>query len=228
MSKKFDFPRGDEMTPSKRLARIAGVLYLGVAVFSFFAFFYVKSRLYVPGDAVATTANVVSNAELFRLGFLADLMQATLFLFVGLTLYTLLQHVSKSAARAMVACVAVSVAIMCANALYQFAALKVATDRTGSDALVQLLMDLNHYGFLIAQIFFGLWLVPLGYLAYRSGMFPRPLGVILIVGGCAYLVDFLMRFLVPSLGDTVGSIVTAPSAIAELWMVGYLLVKGIR
>ena len=64
----------------------------------------------------------------------------------------------------------------------------------GADALVLLLMDLYHYGFLIAQIFFGLWLIPLGYLAYTSGLFPRALGVVLVVGGSAYLVDLTLAF----------------------------------
>ena len=69
----------------------------------------------------------------------------------------------------------------------------------GSDALVMLLMDLFHYGFLIAQIFFGLWLVPLGYLAYRSGIFLKALGVVLVVGGISDLLDPLVAFLLPDL-----------------------------
>ncbi len=65
-----------------------------------------------------------------------------------------------------------------------------------------LLLDTQHYGILIAQIFFGLWLVPLGYLAYRSsGMFPKWLGVLLILGGVCYLVDLLAAFLVPDVGN---------------------------
>jgi hypothetical protein len=62
----------------------------------------------------------------------------------------------------------------------------------GSNALV-LLLDTQHYGYLIAQIFFGLWLVPLGYLAYKSGSFPRALGVLLVVAGGCYLVGCSRR-----------------------------------
>ena len=87
---------------------------------------------------------------------------------------------------------------------------------------------MHHYGFLIAQIFFGLWLVPLGYLAYKSGMFPKVLGVVLIVGGVCYLVDMLALFLVPDFGEKISSFLAIPPTIAEIWMLGYLLVKGVK
>ena len=91
-----------------------------------------------------------------------------------------------------------------------------------------LLLDTQHYGVLIAQIFFGLWLVPLGYLAYKSGWFPKALGVLLIVGGACYLADTLALFLVPGFGKTINTFVVIPSAIAEISMVAYLLVIGVR
>ena len=99
----------------------------------------------------------------------------------------------------------------------------------GSHALVLLLLDTQHYGIFIAQIFFGLWLVPLGYLAYKSaGWFPKWLGVLLVVGGVCYLVDMLALFLVPDFGQKIHTFVVIPSAIAEISMVGYLLVIGVR
>jgi hypothetical protein len=98
----------------------------------------------------------------------------------------------------------------------------------GSNAQVLLLLDIHNYGFLIAQIFFGLWLVPLGYLAYKSGMFPKALGVVLIVGGACFLVDMVARFLVPDVGERIHTFISIPPTIAEIWMVGYLLVKGVN
>ena len=86
----------------------------------------------------------------------------------------------------------------------------------------------HHYGFLAAQIFFGLWLVPLGYLAYKSAMFPKALGVTLIVGGVCYLVGLLAVFLVPGAGEKFNVFVTIPSAIAEISMALYLLVVGVK
>jgi hypothetical protein len=220
----------------KRLARIAGVLYLLVGIFGGFAQGFVEPRMYVAGDAAATAGNVVANSALVRLGVVAELIDATIFVFLAMTLYVLLSHVHKSVARAMLVLVALSTGISCLNVVFEFAGLRVATDSAyaaalgtaGSNALVLLLLDIQHHGVLIAQIFFGLWLAPLGYLAYRSGLFPRALSVLLVVGTVCYLVDTLMQFLVPDLGQRVASFVVIPSAIAEIWMVGYLLVIGVR
>ncbi len=224
------------MNSPKRLARIAGVLYLIVAVFGAFAHFFVRGKVYLPGDAASTAEKVVENSGLVRIGVVADLFQATVFLFVAMTLYLLLKHVNKNVAGAMVVLVAIATTIMSLNMVFQFAGLLVATEGSyvatlgteGSNALVLLLFDLQHYGYLIAQIFFGLWLVPLGYLAYNSGMFPKALGVLLIVGGVAYLVDMLLLFLVPDFGEQVTAFVVIPPAVAEIFTLGYLLVKGVR
>jgi len=71
--------------------------------------------------------------------------------------------------------------------------------------------------------------VPLGYLAYHSaGWFPKWLGVLLVVGGVCYIVDLLALFLVPDFGVKIHTFVVIPSAIAEITMVVYLLVIGVR
>jgi hypothetical protein len=225
-------------TSPKRLARIAGVLYLLNGVFSGFAFGYVLTKVYVPGNAATTAANVVANSGLVRIGVVADLFQATEWVFLAMTLYILLRHVHQSAVRAMVVLVAVGAAIVCLNDVFQFESVRVATDPSyaaafgaaGSGALVLLLLQIHHYGFLAAQIFFGLWLVPLGYVAYRSEMIPKVLGVALIVGGACYLVGLLAVFLVPDfdLGEKINAFVTLPSAVAEVSMVLYLLVIGVK
>jgi hypothetical protein len=224
------------MNSSKRLARVAGVLYLLVGIFGAFAEGFVEPKMYVAGNAAATAGNVVANSGLVRMGVVADLLDGTVFVFLAMTLYVLLKHVHKSVARAMLILVALATAITCLNAVFEFEGLRVATDRSyaaalgtaGSNALVLLLLDIQHYGLLIAQIFFGLWLVPLGYLAYKSGLFPKALGVVLIVGGACYLVDMLAAFLVPDLGQKIHTFVVIPSAIAEISMVVYLLVFGVK
>jgi hypothetical protein len=228
--------RRDTMNSPKPLARIAGVLYLLVGIFGGFAEGFVDPKMYVAGHAAATAGNVIANSELVRMGVVAHLLDGTFFVFLAMTLYILLEHVHKSVARAMLILVVLATGIICLNAVFQFEGLRVATDSSyaaalgaaGSNALVLLLLDIQHYGTLIAQVFFGLWLVPLGYLAYKSGLFPKWLGVLLIVGGVCYLVDLLAAFLVPDLGQTIHGIVIIPSALAEIAMVLYLLVVGVR
>jgi hypothetical protein len=228
-------PEGGNVTSTKRLARIAGLLYLINAVVAGFAYGFVATRMYAPGDAATTAANVLANAGLVRLGVVADLFQATEWVFLAMALYVLLRHVGENAGRAMVILVGIGAAIVCLNDVFEFVAVRVATDGSyatalgvsGSNALVLLLLDIQHYGFLIAQIFFGLWLMPLGYLAYRSGMFPKALGIMLNVAGICYLVDMLLLFLVPDFGKQVNPFLVIPPTIGEMWMALYLLVKGV-
>jgi hypothetical protein len=224
------------MSP-KPLARIAGVLYLLVGIFGGFAEGYVDPKMYVAGDAAATAANVVANTGLVRMGVVSHLLDAVFFVFLAMTLYILLRPIHTGVARAMLVLVVLATAIISLNAVFLFEGLRVATDTyyatalgaTGSNALVLLLLDTQHYGTLSAQVFFGLWLVPLGYLAYMSaGLFPKWLGVLLVVGGVCYLIDLLAAFLVPDFGKTIHTSIVIPCAIAEISMVVYLLVVGVK
>jgi hypothetical protein len=164
------------------------------------------------------------------------LLDGTFFVALAMTLYLLLQHVDKSVARAMLILVALATGIICLNTVFEFEGLQVATNAsyasafgtTGSNALVLLLLDMQHYGTLIAQVFFGLWLAPLGYLAYKSGLFPGALGVVLVAATVSYLADLLAAFLIPDLAKQVHPFLVIVPAIAEVWMVVYLLVFGVR
>jgi hypothetical protein len=224
------------MNSPKRLARIAGVLYLLVGIFGGFAEGFVEPKMYVAGNAAATAANVVANSGLVRLGVVADLLDGTVFIFLALILYILLKHVSKGVARAMLVLVVLATGITCLSALFEFEGLRVATGAVnlgalgaaGSNALALLLLDAQHYGLLIAQIFFGLWLAPLGFLAYKSGMFPKALGGVLVAACVSYLVDMLAAFLVPDVGKAIHGFAIILPAIAEPSMVLYLLVIGVR
>jgi hypothetical protein len=132
--------------------------------------------------------------------------------------------------------VVLAVAIISVSAVFAFAASRVATDVTyvaafgaaGVNALVLLLLEIEHYGILAAQVFFGLWLAPLGYLAYRSGLFPKGLGVVLVAATASYLVDVLAAFLVPEVAKQVHPFLIIAPLVAEVWMLAYLLVKGVR
>ncbi|RFU20368.1 DUF4386 domain-containing protein [Geodermatophilus marinus] len=220
----------------RRLARIAGLFYLLVLVFGVFAHLVVRGELYVPGDAAATAANLAEQPTLFRLGYVADLLMATFLLLTAMALYRLLRHVHADAARAMVVFTAVGTAITFAVLSSSFAALLAATEEpypaalgdSGSAATALLLLDTHHYGYLSAQVFFGLWLLPLGYLVYRSGMFPRWLGVLLIAGGVGFLVDTVLLFLVPGVRDTLDPVVGTLTSVAELVMIAWLLIRGAR
>jgi hypothetical protein len=218
----------------RRVAGLAGLLYLLLGVLAGFAEGFVQPKVYVEGDSAVTTENVVANSGLVRIGVVADLLSAVAFIFLALTLYVLLKHVSTSAARAMLVLVAIAVGITCLSAVFEFQGLRVATGsvdmgslgQAGSDSMVLLLLDTQHNGLLIAEIFMGLWMVPLGYLTYKSGWFPKPLGILLVVGGACYVVDMLAAYLATDLSKAIDSFITLPAAAAEVWMVVYLLLIG--
>ena len=223
------------MNSPKRIARIAGVLYLLVAIFAGFAY-DVCTKLYVAGDAATTAGNVAANSGLVRMAVVADIVQATTWVFLALALYQLLKHVHPGAAQAMVILVAIGAGIVCLNIIFEFEGMRVATDSSyattlgidGANALVLILLDIQHYGLSSASVFYGLWLVPLGYLVYKSGMFPKTLGVALIVVCVCYHANLLAAFLAPDLGAVIHGYLSIPIWVFELWMVLYLLLIGVR
>jgi hypothetical protein len=135
----------------------------------------------------------------------AHLTDAVFFLLTAVTLYLLLKHAGKHAGRLMVVAVIIAAGIISVSAVFAYVALQVATDGSyvtafglsGSNALVLLLLDIQHYAVLAAQVFFGLWLAPLGYLAIKSKLFPKAVGIILILATVSYLTDVVLAFPAP-------------------------------
>lgn len=218
------------INPNKT-ARIAGVLYLVPWVLSFLALF-LRQGLIVPGDAVATANKIVASESLFRLSIVSDLVVQTVFLFLVLLLYQLLKPVNRDQAVLMVILFLVSVPIAMLNMLSLFAALHLSSGADhlasfGADqvqALVPLLLDLHEVGTMIAYIFWGLWLFPLGYLVFKSGFLPRVLGVLLMISCFGYLIDFATFFLAPNFGVAINMF----TGWAELFLCLWLLIKGVN
>ena len=213
------------MTPNAT-ARTAGILYLTVAATSGLAELNVRAAAH---DATSAAGHLAANDTLWKLALAADLIGIAAFLLLAMAFHRLLADTGKGAAAAMVTFVAVAVAIMATNLVNHAAALAAATDTRildafgtdGADALAAMFLDLHAAGFAIAQLFFGLWLLPLGHLAYKSRRFPPALGILLMIGCAAYLVELA----IPGNAD---DIIALPAAVAEIWMVIYLLVFGIR
>lgn len=206
------------MTEPKKLARIAGALYLVVAVTTIFAGL-VNTRVAVSAD------NIRADATLYRIGMVSELVGATAFLFTAMVLYVLLKHVSQLVAAAMVTLVAISVAMQSLNLLNQNTALTVAPNRGD---LAMLFAGMQTSGFLIAQTYFGLWLLPLGYLVMKSGYFPKALGVLLMIGCGGHLVDVFTRLLSPGFGADISPFALTLAAIAEISFIAWLLIKAVR
>lgn len=216
------------MVSETRLARLAGIFYLIVAVTGGFSQLFVRESLIDAGEAAATADNIARSSGLFRAAFASDLVNITFFVFAALTLYALLKTVNDRVAVVMVVFNAVAAAIMSVNMINHFAAWNLATHAEGSDALVLLFVDMHSNGYAIAQIFFGLWLLPLGYLVYKSGFLPRALGVILMAGTFSYLAELVAGFLFPGIGATTALLIAVPAALAEVSFLFWLLIKGVK
>ena len=206
------------MTSQRGLARIAGVLYLVVAVCGGYSQLFVRQRLVVPGDAAATAAHIRESAGLFTLGMVSDLVNIVCFLGVALVLYALLSPTSPWLATSALVCNAVAVAVMAANLLNHYGALVAA--RGHDDRLAGFSMDVFAQGYLIGQIFFGLWLLPLGLVIYRSGLMPKAVGVLAMLGCAGYLGDLLRTPASP--------VLLGLAAVGEISLVLWLIAGRIR
>ena len=215
---------------TKSLARVGGLLYLAVAVAGGFSE-YVRTSNTVSGDAAATAANVASHTTLFQIAFGADLADLPMFLGVGIVMYVIFRPVNAPMALGMLVLNAVSVPIQALNMLNHAGALLVATQpqfaAIGSPAVVLLLLDLHRVGYLVAQIFFGLYLLPLGYLVYRSGYLPRTLGLVLIAGSAGYIAGVAVSFAAMGFETSVATYFGLAGGVAELIFLLWLLVRGV-
>jgi hypothetical protein len=222
-------------TRTTHLARIAGLLYLVVLITGAPPELLVRAQLVVDGDVAATAANIRDAATLVRLAALSDLVNVAAFLGVALILYGLLKTVHAGAARAMLVFNAVSVAIMSLNTVNHIAAWFTATNAgfatafgaDSSDALAMMFLQMHSVGFSIAEIFFGLWLFPLGWMLWRSHAVPCPLAGLVMVGTVGYLANVTATFLSPGLESSLTPILTTPPAIAETSLLIWLIAKGI-
>jgi hypothetical protein len=222
------------MHSEKSTARIAGILYLLVALTGAFSIMIVPEMLIRPDNAAETVRNIAANELLFRFGIAAGFLCQIAFIFLVLTLYRLLRNVDRGYAAAMVALVIVAVPIAFLNLLNYLAVLLLMN---GSEywsaftadqlhALVMLFLGIHHQGVVVVQIFWGLWLFPFGVLVYRSRFLPRALGVFLILACFAYLIKSVTALLLPQFHEAVAPWTAAIAGLGEFAILLWLLIKG--
>lgn len=226
---------GSRWTPV-RLARLAGVLYLVVLVTGAPPELLVRSRLMVAGDATATADNIRESVTLVRLAAVSDLVNIVAFLGVALVLYGLLRRLHGGAARAMLAFNAVSVGIMALNTVHHLGAMLAATrpelvealGAESADGMAMLFLQLHSLGFSVAEIFFGLWLFPLGWMLWHWRAAPRVIAGLLMVGSVGYLANVVATLTAPGLETALTPILTTPPALAETALLLWLMARGLR
>ncbi|MBK7201009.1 DUF4386 domain-containing protein [Candidatus Amarolinea dominans] len=223
------------MNSVNKSARMAGLLYLIYMVFHISADVIGRSRLIVFGDAATTARNIAASASQFRIGVVGDLVAAALFLLTAWALYVLLKPVNENIALLFLLLNLGGVAIQCSSDLFLIAGqlllsgadyLKVfPADQLSALAMLSLVLHKN--GFAIAQIFYGAWLFPLGYLVFKSGFLPRILGIVLMLHCAFWLMTALQFFLFPGLA-AITYISWPLGFIAEFGLTLWLLIMGAK
>jgi Domain of unknown function (DUF4386) len=224
----------DRIVSLKKTARFAGLLYLLLALAAIYGFFYVSPKIMVSGDLNATASNMVAHESLFRSSIVSDLIANILFVAVVLLLYRLFKQVNEYLARVMVFLVVVAIPIALLGGGLQITALGIIKGDVGSfqtaqlQQLAQMFMKLNSYSSQMITIFWGLWLLPLGVLVYRSAFIPRILGVLLIINGCGYIITSITFILSPENVATVSKFMFPTYFVGEIPFIFWLLIVGVR
>jgi Domain of unknown function (DUF4386) len=225
---------GLESSP-QAYARAGGLLYLYIIVAAMFAEAFVRGKLIVSGDAATTANNILAHETLFRLGFAADLSNLACDIVLAVILYVLTRPVNRNLALMALFMKVAADVINIGALLFMFVGLRILVDGgflAGFDpqqvqALALFMFKLHASGFTVSMVFFGLGLIFLGYLIYKSGYFPKFLGVLLLISGPLYLFNSFARFLAPPVADAFFPWTLLPGFIAELALCLWLLIKGV-
>lgn len=218
------------------MARVAGVLYLIAIIAGIFAEIFVRGTLIVSGDAAASARNILASEPLFRLGFAADLVSVAAYIGVTAILYELLKPVSRTLALLGAFFGLAGSAIMAGNMINHLAPLfllgdagyLIAFEPDQLQALARVSLRLHSLGYNIAIVFFGLHLLFLGWLIFRSSFLPRILGVLLAIAALSFLTNNFAIFLAPALAAQIPPYVMLPSLIGEGSFALWLMLVGVN
>ncbi|MFI7552152.1 DUF4386 domain-containing protein [Micromonospora sediminimaris] len=216
------------MHPLIRTARTTGLFYLGLGIAGALGFLTIRPMIFESGDADATLANLVANESLARLGVAFELLVVLTQTLAAVWFYRLFHTVNRTAAGSIAAFGIVNAVAILGSAAMLGTAVAVATGEAGGAAeTVQLLYLVSENLWAVGGLFFGLWLMPMGWCVLRSGWLPRVLGWILVAGGVGYVLMTFVGYLAPDAG-IVGDLLVVPATVGELWILGYLVVFGVR
>lgn len=230
------------LTPTKRgnsiqkTARFAGVLYLIITVAATIAHFVIPGNFIVPGDAAATASNIIANENQFRLGAIGgELIVLLSEIVLAVVLYVLLKPVNKTLSLVAAVSRLAMTTIHGLNMINYFFVLLLVKGTAylsvfsaeQSQSLAMLFLDAHGYGFTIGIAFLTIHVFILGYLIFKSGYFPKVLGILFFAAGVGYLVDSF-ALLLSSSYTTTPAYLSLPIAIAEIAFPIWLLIKGVN
>lgn len=206
------------MLPIKNTARLAGLMYLLLIPLGIMAMIYIPMTLIIEGDIVATIANIKNNELLFRLASVSVYLVQLVNLFLVYLLYRIFSKVNIYVTWSMVILIVTAIPIAWLNELNYAAILHILAGDDPSFTQVSLFLNLHEYGINIAQIFWGLWLFPMGYLVYKSGFMPKFVGILLMIACFGYLVDSFIFFINPNFEIKFAEFLFVGEVVMLLWL----------
>ncbi|HUQ17987.1 MAG TPA: DUF4386 domain-containing protein [Gemmatimonadaceae bacterium] len=224
------------MISRKATARLVGLLYLGIGIPGVITLTYFPTRFLVPRDPAATAARIESAKALYRVCLLADLTMGFLNVCLGVVLYQFFKDVHKGWARLLFALLIVQTPMYLALMLIQTGPLVLLSGASYWSAFTAAQLQALAHGFLTwrengvaaMSLYWGLWLLPVAILTYKSGFLPRLLGIAVGIAGVSYVITALSWFVVPALHPTLFWAASPLYGLGELGFILYLLIKGVR
>ncbi|MBT2227949.1 DUF4386 domain-containing protein [Nonomuraea sp. NEAU-A123] len=207
---------------------MTGLFYLGMAITGVLGFLVIRPRLFAADDPSATLAHLVGNESLARAGVVVEMLMVVTQALTATWFYRLFRTVDALAAGGIAAFGLVNAVTGLGSAAFLATAVEIAFGPVGdAPTTVHLLYLVSGNLWGVGAMFFGLWLIPMGFCVLRSGWMPRPLGWALIGGGAGYLLGAFIVYLAPE-ARVVAELLAMPAHVGEFWMVGYLLARGVR
>lgn len=215
----------------KCLARQAGIFYL-LMILGAIGLIYVPSQIFVQGDPVATLQQLQAHEGMHRWGIFTNVICQLAFLMVGIKLYQLFHQKEQGLSLMLLGTVIASIPVAFQLIFHQSDALLILRyDNLVPADMQQLVyqsMDKFSMGLYLIGFFWGLWLIPFGALAIRTGFMPKIIGYLLIAGGTTYILDSMIYLLLPSLHPTTEILNGIFSSLAEFSAILFLLIKGVK
>lgn len=224
----------NEFNENKKIARIAGLWYLVLAIGAGYSWMYI-TKTFVVDNSASTVQNILATENQYIISIICSIVGQIGFLFLALTLYSLFKKVNQTQARLMLTLVLISVSVMFVNIIFQTSALvflhrtnyfiSFTTDQVHE--IATMFLHLTIIGVYVVDIFWGLWLLPLAYLTYQSNFFPKIIALVLVVSALGYIVDSLSFLINQEVHTMLRNYLSIPEALGEVVLLLWLLIKGI-
>lgn len=209
--------------------RVTGIWYLTLAISGMIGFLYLHPQIYITNDPSKTLANLTDHETLARMRLLLEFVIVVTQALAAVWFYKLFHHINHVAAWALAIWGMMNSGVIMISAIAMGSAVEIANSSQAINEkvlIINLLLQLIQHSWSVGGLFFGLWLIPMGYIVVSSQRMPVWLGRILIIGGAGYLFNTFIKYM--GVNEPWVGMLVLPATVGEFWMIGYLLIYGIR